>query len=140
MSWEDSYWKGAFPTSETSRTAIGFSTNPCHIFLVVSKSATWDDVVKFFMGELWNDKDGDGIVDNDEKWGLPTLVKQHPLGKNLNIKIRNALMLDGGGSTQFAYLRKDKNGNVVEEDNSAPKSDGRVIVNFVGAKAYCWDK
>lgn len=121
MSWKESDWGSVSPETKTPRTAIGFSTNPCHIFFVVSKNATWNDVVEFFINEL------------------PTLVKQHPLGKNLNIKIQNAIMLDGGGSTQLAYRRVDKRGNV-EIDKNAPKSDGRKIVNFIGAMIYCWDK
>lgn len=48
----------------------------------------------------------------------------------------NAMMLDGGGSTQFVYRRKDKRGNVVERESAnAPGSDGRTIHNIIGANA-----
>ncbi len=87
---KESRWEPMAPGSPSPRTAVAFSTKPCHFFLVITNSATWDDVVNFFVKEL------------------PKLVQNHSLGKNLNIKIQNAFMLDGGGSTQFAYLRKDK--------------------------------
>jgi hypothetical protein len=121
---------GGWPVHDVlvQRTAIGFSTKPCHIFFIVAHKAKLDDVVKFLKG----------LEEKEKKKGkedLNDLVKSSSYGKNLNIQIRNALMLDGGGSTQFAYIYKNMKDEIRIKDDNAPKSDGRKIPNYVGAFA-----
>ncbi|MCR6624621.1 MAG: phosphodiester glycosidase family protein, partial [archaeon YNP-LCB-024-027] len=121
---------GSWPAhnASVSRTVIGFSTEPCHIFFIVAREATWDDVVKFLKGLEEKEK-------KEGKEDLNDLVKSSSYGKNLNIQIIDALMLDGGGSTQFAYIYKNMKDEIRIKDDNAPKSDGRKIPNYVGAFA-----
>lgn len=101
------------------RTAIAWAAlgGVDHVWLVTTTSATWDGVAHFITNTL------------------PFIMHQR-FRVEFERRHLHAMMLDGGGSTQFAYRRKDWQGNVVErESTNAPRSDGRTIHNILGAKA-----
>ena len=49
---------------------------------------------------------------NDNEQSLPEYMEEV---KKMRITIRNAMMLDGGGSTSFGYRWRDKNGKIAKE-------------------------
>lgn len=80
-----------------------------HVWLVTTSGATWGQVGQFIRATL------------------PTLGRF-----NVNPSTLFAVMLDGGGSTQFAYRRRDARGSVYQVEYAA---SNRVIHNIIGASA-----
>jgi len=107
------------PTSPEPRTALGWTTN--HDFFIVTcngvnntptvgQGKSWDDVKNFFVT------------------GLPQIIQQK-YQKTINIS--GAVMLDGGGSTMFAYRNVNQKGGNVQTDQGAPQGDSRLITDYI---------
>lgn len=104
------------------RTAAGWTANG-DFFLISygpktttpGVGATWEDVQSFLITTL------------------PQLIQQQ---YKKTITISNAVMMDGGGSVQFAYRWQHSDGSILKSDNDAPQGDNdRAIPSAISVYA-----
>ncbi|MEM2368146.1 MAG: phosphodiester glycosidase family protein [Candidatus Bathyarchaeia archaeon] len=111
----DSTWPSL--DGDVHRTAVAW-TRRGYFFLIIARAWTWDDTYRFFFS-------------NDRGSLIDYMQRQF----NENISIANAVMLDGGRSTQFNYRRVRSDGHV-DEEWRYDLSDGRRITTMV----HVWAK
>ncbi|MCS6861785.1 MAG: phosphodiester glycosidase family protein [Abditibacteriales bacterium] len=104
-------------TTDRPRTAVGWTGNRRHFFLIVATSPgwTWNETRDFFTT------------------GLSAYMQQM---QKVTIRISDAMMLDGGGSTSFKYRWKDASGNPVQGWDPPPINTSRKIPDIV----HVWAK
>jgi len=100
------------------RAAVAWDQQRGYFFLIIARAWTWEDTKKFFF--------------SNDSGSLRDYMRKE---KRTEINIANAVMLDGGGSTQFNYLRKRRNGSVAES-KLHDLSDGRRITTMVHVWAF----
>lgn len=111
------------PPRLVPRTAVGWTANG-DFFLISCNGpntttpgagATWEDVQSFLITTL------------------PQLIQQQ---YKKTITISNAVMMDGGGSVQFAYRWQHSDGSILKSDNGAPQGDNdRAIPSAISVYA-----
>ncbi|MCS7277974.1 MAG: hypothetical protein NZ531_03905 [Aquificaceae bacterium] len=111
-----------------ARAALGWGGN--HFFLIVAEGWTWEDTRRFFFENIV-ERDNQGRIIG---YSLRAYIEAHHRER---IRIANAVMLDGGGSTQFNYRRIRRDGRV-EQSEPRDLSDGRRITTMVHVWAI-WD-
>lgn len=119
QTYEDSSWSGdPRPTDpDCQRTAIAWAhhsgeDNLGDFFLIVTSSSTWSGVAGFITSTLESEM-------------------KRRYGRDIDISC--AVMLDGGGSSQLSYCRKDRSGTIIEEHH--PVTTARRVVNLVTVDA-----
>jgi hypothetical protein len=131
----------------TSRTAIAWSNDRMHFFLIVATNNqgwTWDNTVNFFTQELprWMRENlpiwmrtfrqqliNDRVITQRE---APVFFPDHPV----NIQISYAIMLDGGGSSQIAWEWRRRNGRrAVRFHQEIRDGQPRQVPTFVEVNA-----
>ena len=99
------------PTSPDTRTALGWTNNHDFFIVTCSQGAGWDGVKNFFVT------------------GLPQIIKSD---YNQTVSISDAVMLDGGISTMFAYRNVNQNGGNIQTDQGAPTGSAtQIITDYV---------
>lgn len=97
-------------STKTTRTAIAWS-NRGDFFLVTTSQGSWSTMRDWFLSP-------NGLVASSKDF------------KSLAVQVQGAVMLDGGGSTEFAYKRSFV---TVTTDDGKSVSDGRYIPSIVEA-------
>ncbi len=110
------------PTAQEPRTALGWTKN--HDFFIVTCNGI-HNTPEGFQGKTWDD------VKNFFVTSLPQIIKSK---YNQTVSISGAVMLDGGGSTMFAYRNVNQNGGNIQTDQGAPQgysSPPQIITDYV---------
>ena len=133
---EDPHWPDS--GSDRARTAIAWD-NRGHFYLIVfegdgNRGVTWQETVNFFQNEL-------------PRWMrdvLPSFVRNEPAYEGASVSpqvitIQDAIMLDGGGSTQFIWIwaqrRRQQDGSWVDRIRRYYAGQGREVPTLLEASA-----
>ena len=108
------------PTALEPRTALGW-TKTGDFFIVTCNGI--NNIPAGFSGKTWDD------VKNFFVTGLPQIIQQK---YHQTVSISGAVMLDGGGSTMFAYRNVNQSGGNIQTDQGAPTGyDPQIITDYV---------
>ncbi len=133
---EDDDWP--YWNRDRQRTAIAWDDRG-HFYLIVfegsdTSGVTWQETVNFFREELprWMRDDLPNFVANEPAYEGARISSQR-------ITIHDAIMLDGGSSTQFiwrwAQRRRRSDGSWVEPIQQLYEGEGRSVPTLVEASA-----
>jgi len=112
---EDPQWPDVL--AKRQRTALAWGSK--YFFLISAENWTWDETVTFCQDEL------------------PKLVKE--LYPKIDIKIINAVMLDGGDSVKFLWRYASKKGEEENQpgENGYQANSDRLVLTYILAWANC---